>query len=85
MTTDDRLDLIIGYLHRAERRQRLHEVAAFLHTLLAIVPMVLFALAAWYAYAHFDEFVAKVVQETTRQAIQSQEGMSEIFKNFFQQ
>ncbi len=54
-TTDDKLDIIIKYLHRIDRRDRIRMWSGTVHSLLTIIPLVLTILSLWYFYTHSSE------------------------------
>ena len=50
---DEKLDRVLVYLARMDRRDRIRMWGGFLHTLLTVVPLILFLVSSWYVYANF--------------------------------
>lgn len=91
-TTDDRLDLIIEYMHRMDRRDKLRTFGGFVGGLLRLIPLIAFVWFSWHFYNNSDEILsriteqaaqqaAKVARENTNNAIQTIDA-SELMKQF---
>jgi hypothetical protein len=83
LTTDDRLDVIITFLHRMDRRDRLRTIGGSVRGMLSLIPMLLFLWSAWYLYEHGDELLTKIAQESAKQAVQSQQEMGTMLQDLF--
>lgn len=67
-TTDDKLDVIIEYLRKMNRRDRLRMIGGFFRGLLSIIPIVFFLISMWYVYAYGDALLEKVAAVAAKQA-----------------
>jgi hypothetical protein len=82
-TVEDKLDVIIGYLHALDRRDKLRTYGGMVRGVIALIPMILFLASAWYVYQHGDELLTKLAQEAAKQAAAtSQDSMNVIFDQF---
>ncbi len=63
-----KMDTIILHLERIDRRDRLRMWGGVLHSLLTIVPIVFFAWSTWYLYAHFDEIMGAMMEQSAKSA-----------------
>lgn len=78
-----KLDVIIGYLHAINRRDRARYYGGLVHSLISLIPMLLFVLSAWYIYQNGEELLSQIVGETVKQTTtMSTEGMDAILRNF---
>ncbi|MEK7591191.1 MAG: hypothetical protein AAB489_03220 [Patescibacteria group bacterium] len=67
-TVESRLDKIVEHLERMDRRDRLRTWGGFVRSLIALVPMIIFLLSAWYLYNNTDEMLKKITEEAAKQA-----------------
>jgi uncharacterized membrane protein len=67
-SSDEKLDTIIAYLHRMDRRDRLRTWGGMIRTLIALIPIVFLLWSAWYAYVHGDELLKKIAQTAAEQS-----------------
>ena len=67
-TTEEKLDVIIGYLHKLNHRDRLRMMGGFFRGLLGLIPTIAFLLSIWYVYAYGDQLLEKVAEAAARQA-----------------
>ena len=65
---EERLDLILDYLHRAERRDRWRTVAGFIRNFILILPFLAFLGSLWFVYVHGDDLIDAVSQRMARQS-----------------
>lgn len=68
---EEKMDLILIYLHRLDKRDRLRTWGGFLKGLLALIPIIILLWSTWYFIAHKDE----IFKEITNQAAQSAASM----------
>lgn len=67
-TVEEQLDIIIHHLNRMDRRDRLRMWSSVFHSLLTIVPIVFFAWSIWYLYAHFDDIMGSMMEQSAKSA-----------------
>lgn len=67
-TMDEKMDQILIYLHRMDRRDRLRTVGGFFRGMLAIIPLAFFLWSAWYFYAHGDELMEQLTEQAAKSA-----------------
>lgn len=61
-SVEEKLDVIITYLHRLDKRDRIRMWSATLHSLLTLVPLVLTLLSLWYFYTHSSELLGGMMK-----------------------
>lgn len=66
---EERLDKILAHMEKTERRERMRTVGGYVRTTIAILPIVVFLLTAWYAYSNATELLQKITAEAARQSI----------------
>ncbi len=74
LTAEQKLDLIVTYLHRMDRRDHWRTIGGFFRGLLTVVPILIFLLSAWYFYAHGTEFLQQLTDMSV-QSMTNQEGL----------
>ncbi len=67
-SVEEKMDTIIMHLERIDRRDRMRMWGGIFHTLLTIVPLLFFAWSTWYLYAHFDEIMGQMMQQSAKSA-----------------
>jgi hypothetical protein len=72
-----KLDAILLHLERMDRRDQLRTWGGLARSLIAIVPVLLFLWASWYATTHADQIIQKIAAESARQAAKYTEQQSE--------
>ena len=83
LSTDDKLDQIVEYLHRLDRRDKLRTWGSFFRGLLSLIPIVAFVWGAWYFYEHGDEVMEKIAKTAAEQAAEATKmGTENILKQF---
>lgn len=77
----ERLDAVVYYLQRIDRRDRLRTIGGFFRALITIIPTLLVLWSALYFYQHGDEFLKKIASITTNQMSQfTQQHASDLAK-----
>ncbi len=66
---EERLDKILAHMEKTERRERLRTVGGYIRTTIAILPIIVFLLTAWYAYSNAGELLQKITTEAARQTV----------------
>ncbi len=67
-TTDERLDLIIEYLNKMNKRDRLRTIGGFFRGIIGLIPIIFFLLSMWYVYEYGDQLLEKIAETAARQA-----------------
>lgn len=67
-TPEQKLDLIATYLERIDRRDKWRLWGSYVHSLFTLVPMLFFIWSTWYLYAHFDDIMGMMMQQTAQRA-----------------
>lgn len=83
-----RLDTIIVYLHKMDRRDRMRSIGATVRLLLSVGYFAIFAWSTWYVFTHSAELM-KAMTEQTMSAMGASgsagmDGLYEQMKNAFQ-
>lgn len=73
-TLDDKLDLIVLYLHRMDRRDRLRTIGGFFRGVLGLIPLALLIWSFWYFAIHGQEFMQEITREAVRQSAEYSQG-----------
>ena len=68
LTTDEKLDLIVGYLHRMDKRDRLRMVGGFFRGLIGILPVIILLVSVYYFYINGDQLIEKISSSAAEQA-----------------
>ena len=83
LTTEQKLDLVVEYLRRIDRRDHWRQIGGFIHGLLALVPMALVLWSAWYFYAHSEEFIRQITEQSMKSMTGGgQDGMMEWIEKY---
>jgi hypothetical protein len=64
---EEKMDQILIYLHRMDRRDRLRTFGGFFRGILGLIPLILVVWSAWYFYAYSDEMIEKITSEAVKQ------------------
>lgn len=70
-TVEEKMDVIIAHLERLDARDRLRMWGSVLHSLIAVIPMLLFLWSIWYFYAHGAELMELMMRVSAQSAAQS--------------
>lgn len=73
-TTDDKLDAILSYLDRMNRRDRLRTWGGFVRALISLIPMAVFLYGTWYSVTHMDEIIQTITSAAAKQAASFTQG-----------
>jgi hypothetical protein len=71
---EEKLDLIVLYLHRMDRRDRIRTVGGFVRGMLGLIPLILLVWSYWYFLQHGEEFMKKITSEAVRQSAEYSQG-----------
>lgn len=67
-TTDERLDIIIEYMRRMDRREKMRSAGAFVSGMIRLVPIAIFLWGSWFFYLHGDSVIQNITEQAARQA-----------------
>ncbi len=81
VTKEDKLDVIIDYLDRMNRRDRLRTVGGFFRGLLGVVPLVVLLGSLWYLAENGDQLLQKIAATAAQQAMQATSSGTDVFVN----
>lgn len=81
LSAEQKLDLIVTYLHRMDRRDHWRTIGGFLRGLLTLVPILIFLLSAWYFYAHGTEFLQQLTDMSIK-SMTNQESLMDRLNNY---
>lgn len=80
---EERLDLIVEYLHRAERRARWSTVGTSVRTFITLIPMLLFLGSLLYVYFNAASILRQIGSEAAKQSWQySEQGANGLLDQF---
>lgn len=86
-TVEEKLDVMIMHLERMDRRDKMRMWGSFFHSLMTIIPMLFFVWSTWYLYAHFDDIMGTMLEQSAKSAAaatgQGYEDILEQLKNTF--
>ncbi len=68
LTDSEALQQILVHLERMDKRDRMRTWGGLVRTMIAIVPVILFVLASWYAYYNIDAIIKKISEESAKSA-----------------
>ena len=66
LTNDQKLDLIVGYLQKMDKRDRLRMVGGTIRGFISIIPIAFIVWSGWYFYAHGTEIIKQITEQTTK-------------------
>lgn len=83
-TTEEKLDLIVEYLHRMDRRDRLRTIGGTFRGILSIIPIAFFLFSIWYLYAHGQEVLQMISDEAAKSVIRLNPANTDMFRQLQQ-
>ena len=88
-SNDEKLDLIVTYLHRLDKRDKLRTIGGFVTRLFMALPVLILLLSVWYLYHYGDELMAEFTQKSAEavhaQFNESTSGISDTIKSLLPQ
>lgn len=84
-TTEEKLDVIIEYLHHLDRRDRMRMIGGTIRGIVSLIPVIFFIAGMWYLYMYGDELMAKIARQAAEQAAEVTKQGSETFMQQFQE
>lgn len=71
-TVEDKLDAIIGYLHRIDRRDRARMIGSVIHSMIWLASILLLVWSTWY----FIAYGPQLIEDMTKQMINQSMGIN---------
>jgi predicted PurR-regulated permease PerM len=83
-TTDEKLDQIISYLERMNRRDRLRTIGGFIRGALGLIPLAIVLFLTWYGIKYGDQLLQKITSMAAEQAgrVAKQNTLNDFLKEF---
>ena len=69
LDTPEKIDLIVKYLDKMNKRDRLRTVGAFFRSIIMMIPIALMLGFGWYLHNNFDDFLDRVTAKATSAAM----------------
>lgn len=86
LTHDEKIDLIVMYLHRMDRRDKLRMTSGIIHSILSVIPLILSIAAFWYLYTHGAELISQAARDMfTGSSNTEQQGFMDQLQQYFGQ
>lgn len=83
MSIEQKLDLIVAYLHRMDRRDHWRTIGGFFHGLITLIPIIIFLLSAWYFLLHGTQIIQQITDMSVKSmAGYSQQGLMDQFNQY---
>ncbi|MCK5018569.1 MAG: hypothetical protein KAS32_16025, partial [Candidatus Peribacteraceae bacterium] len=80
---DEKMDIIIDYLHRIDRRDRIRTIGAFFRGMFGLIPILIMIWSVWYFVEHGDDMLQKITGMAAQQAASiTQQGGTEFLEKF---
>lgn len=80
---EEKMDIIIAYMHRMDKRDRIRTWGGFVRSLISLIPMALFVWSTWYFFVHGDELMQKITKYAAQSAASmTQQNSSEFMEQF---
>ncbi|MDD5103950.1 MAG: hypothetical protein PHX93_06180 [Candidatus Peribacteraceae bacterium] len=67
-TTEEKLDVIISYLDRMNRRDRWRTIGGFIRGMFSMIPIVIVVFFTWYTIKYGDQLLQKITSMAAQQA-----------------
>lgn len=68
-TIESKLDEIILYLHRMERRDRMRMIGTYIHSMIWLASVLLLFWSSWYFVVHGPEMIKDMTQQMLQQSM----------------
>jgi hypothetical protein len=85
-TAEDKLDVIVAYLHKMDRRDKWRTIGGTIRGFLAMIPLIFFLVSAWYVYTNGASLLEQITAEAAKQAVKYSPANSDFmnqFKDYF--
>jgi len=84
-SVEEKLDVIITYLHRIDRRDKIRMSWTTIHSLLTIIPLILTILSLWYFYMHSADLLKGMMGLGGGGGSQNQQSIMDQIQNYLKQ
>lgn len=81
-SVEEKLDVIITYLHRIDKRDRIRMWSGTLHSLLTLVPLILTLMSLWYFYTHSSDILKGMMGFGGSGTTQNQQSIMDQIQNY---
>lgn len=83
LSTDDKLDMIVMYLHRMDKRDHWRTIGGFFRSMIAIIPILIFIWSTVYFLQHGTEIIKEITDQSVKSAASySQQGLMDQFNDY---
>jgi succinate dehydrogenase/fumarate reductase cytochrome b subunit len=79
MTTEQKIDEVVEILRQMNHRDRLRMWGSTFHSILGLIPIIIFIGSAWYVYNFGDELLQQIAAEAAKQASNVATGNAQVF------
>lgn len=76
-STNEKLDQVIYYLHRMDKRDKMRTIGGFIRTLISFIPLILLLWSVWYIIQHGDELMETIIKQTATATADAAKGSSQ--------
>lgn len=84
-SVEDKLDEILAFMHRAERRDRIRTVGSTIKGVLSIIPIAVLLGSLWYFYENGEEVMNTLMDKTIQKSAEySQESLLDQLEGYMQ-
>jgi succinate dehydrogenase/fumarate reductase cytochrome b subunit len=83
LTPEDKLDQIVEILRQMNKRDRMRMWGSTIHSILGLIPLVVFLFSLWYVYNYGDQLLEQIAAEAAKQASNVATGNAQMFFDGF--
>ena len=85
VSIESKLDEILAFMHRAERRDRWRTAGGFIRGMLGIIPLAVLLGSLWYFYTNGEELMSELMDQTIQRSTEySQESLMDQLEGYMQ-
>jgi hypothetical protein len=85
ITVEAKLDAILAFMHRAERRDRWRTAGGFVRGMLGVIPLAVLLGSLWFFYENGEEFMNNLMDRTIQKSAEySQESLLDQLEGYMQ-
>ncbi|MBP9774145.1 MAG: hypothetical protein KBD00_06015 [Candidatus Peribacteraceae bacterium] len=74
---EQKLDAILEYMQRMDRRDKWRMIGGFIRSLIAIIPIIIVIWSSYYFAMHWEEIMKNITEMSVAAAKQSAQGTSD--------
>ena len=71
---DEKLDQVLYYLQRMDRRDKWRTIGGFFRTLISFIPVVVLLWSVWYVVEHGSELMTMIIKQTASATAEATKG-----------